>query len=138
MAIGELILAVSRVTDDEYASLVATFLAMTDEDFRCESCLVKFKKRPDGEKQGEYWRTSKGCYGATVMTPSGKWEKHHVLFPSCPGNFRDTRMGLWIDLWRGFNAGHLPFAGGLLDQPAKLMEAFKILDSLSAEKTKGV
>ena len=96
--------------------------------------MVKWKERPNYERESRFWRDQKGCFGKVKMTKTGTLEKHHVVFASCPGNYRHGSVTQWLDLWRGFKEGHLPFRGGLLDQPAKIMEAFQILDSLQAEK----
>ena len=124
----------SGVSEDEYAQIVGSWLALTDKEFNCQSCLAKYAKRPNASRDTAYWREMKGCEGPIKITKTGIMEKHHVQFMRCPGNFRTPQGVGWIMLWRSFDkTGALPYPGGVAEQPAKIMEIFSIIDSLRAE-----
>lgn len=110
----------------ETVQIISTFFSMADNNFNCASCL----KRHTKEKRD----TKKGC-NSPLSTPVAKYNDY-VTFYRCPGALRSGSMREVIDLHRQWEQGILPFEGGLLDQPAKFIEAMKLVDALKFEHQK--
>lgn len=74
---------------------------------------------------------NKGC--STVLEkPFSSWNDD-IKYKTCPVNFYDQSVVTYIDLFRQFDKGLLPFTGGLLEQPNKIMEIFNLIETLKAE-----
>lgn len=69
------------------------------------------------------------------MTPG--WEDRHLVnawVPQAAPSWAWGTISTWFDTRR---TGHLPHAGGTLDQDARLMDAFRILDNAMGEIERG-
>ena len=73
----------------------------------------------------------KGC-SVVKDSPVAKW-KDSILYKTCPVNFYNQRFVSYIDLFRHFDKGLLPFEGGLLEQPNKIMDVFNLIETLKIE-----
>jgi len=63
----------------------------------------------------------------------GKWNIDGWKFQRCP-NLMVTRESFeYIQAYNFYKNGFLPNAGGWLDQPAKLLDAFNIIDREAAK-----
>lgn len=113
--------------------LKATMRVLDDRRYICGECLKKFDGRADGEKLLETQRRLNGCYGDNRAEP---YIYDDISFLTCPGNVFDSDSIWLIELWREYQKGVLPFEGCLTQQPAKIIEAFSIIDIYNAKKIK--
>lgn len=73
----------------------------------------------------------KGC-STPINNPVAKY-KERILFYKCPANFYSPYVAELMGHARHLENGLLPYSGGLLDQPAKLVELLNLLNSLRIE-----
>jgi hypothetical protein len=124
--------AISGISFREWVEIKATLQSIEDDRFNCAKCLSRYDGRPDGEVMLAKVRANMGCQemkGAAIhKIPSG------LSFRTCVGNF--VRPGLYplISAHRRFQQGVMPYAGGLMDQPAKLIDLFGVIDTHQAER----
>jgi hypothetical protein len=64
--------------------------------------------------------------------------KYHeyLRYYKCPGSFRSSAAMELLHLHRLFELGQLPYEGGILEQPAKFIEAMRLIDGLKLEHQK--
>ena len=120
------ILNISSITNKEYVQLVSTYWYMCDENFNCFKCKKKYSLGVRDK--------NKACF-----TPREKEIVNYngsIKYFTCPSNNFNHSCVAIIDMHRLFQAGILPFTGGLSDQPAKIIEFFKIIDGLNSERQK--
>lgn len=119
----DLIRSFSALTEYETAKLIATFFSMNQAEFNCAACIKRHAKKHRDEKKGCNVRSSK---------PVGAYHEIYTFY-RCPGSMRDAGMVELIKQHRHWKLGVLPFEGGLLQQPAKYIEAMHLIDALEAE-----
>lgn len=126
-------LEISGVTDYDYALINATWLALTSDDFQCKKIESLYEKRSDAEIVIKMRRIQQGC---GVMSDSPKVEIGRIAYHSClcHESFQHPLMGCLITLQQNHERGLLPFIGGVMDQPAQVMEIINLLSSLQAER----
>lgn len=73
----------------------------------------------------------KGCF-SPIATPVAKW-KDRIYFYKCPSNYYSPYVAELSHHARHLENGLLPYSGGLLEQPAKLIELLNLLNSLRVE-----
>lgn len=60
--------------------------------------------------------------------------KDRVLeLDECPRKAVKPASWDWIRLWHLFQQGHLPYAGGIMEQPARFMDAMEVIGGEKAE-----
>lgn len=68
------------------------------------------------------------------MTPYSIDLGEATLAPrTCPRKLVSDASWDWLRLHRFFKQGVLPYAGGLLDQPYRFLEAMEVIDGAEAE-----
>lgn len=123
----------SGLNVNEWAQVRTTLFALDNREYQCAQCLHKHRGRPDEEAMLAASQESKAC--RTIRpTPFLNDAKREIFFSTCPGNFFFPEVIHWIDAYRRFEAGHLPFEGGYMDQPAKLIELFQVIGAHFEEK----
>lgn len=105
---------------------------MTNDSFKCESTESLLAKRKDAELAIKYERIRKGC---GVIKKEVKVEIDGINFHSClcHENFRHPLFNFYLQIHTNYKRGVLAFAGGLLDQPAHLMDIMSLLDKLESD-----
>lgn len=93
-----------------------------NERYQCSKCLIKADETIREKR--------KGCTGKY----SFKAESEGFTYTRCPGNFYNPAYGQLVDVYRMFRQGILANAGGLLDQPAKYVDAMNLLENLISQK----
>jgi len=73
----------------------------------------------------------KGCSGP-IANPVAKY-KDKIVFYKCPANYYSPYVAELANHARHLENGLLPYSGGLLEQPAKLIELLNLLNSLRLE-----
>lgn len=114
---------INNLSDSEALGIVSTYFALNDADYNCTKC----KKRISDTARD----LMKGCTTKNEK-PVGKWREEITYF-TCPVNFYRRDYAMYIDMFRHFESGVLPFNGGLLEQPSKIIEVFSLIESLKIE-----
>jgi len=105
-------------------------MAQENEGFQCEKCLNKLPGRKGRELALKQVQDINGCKGGKCFPVEG------VKFMACPGNFYSWDADLIIRLWWEKTKGTKIFDGNFVDIPAKLIQAFNVLDKMNAKKLK--
>jgi hypothetical protein len=82
-------------------------------------------------EQAHKYRESKGCFAPRPMVVHKIGDLH---FKSCIGNFFDYSVISLMDAHDKLDKGILPFEGSYMDQPAKVMDIFKIIHNHKQEQ----
>lgn len=77
-------------------------------------------------------RINKGCFGISDR------RLHHIdneiYFKTCIGNFFSSWVLHYLELFSRFSAGMLPFPGAISEQPSKVMEIFRVIETYRNQK----
>lgn len=115
---------------------MGTFHAMKHREFDCSACQSARPDIKDPEVRAtllERIKTQKGCRGGFS---SGYTMDRVVKLTTCPGNLFNFEAAGTVDVWVRYRNGVPPYATGSLEWPAKLVEAFGLLDRLETETKK--
>lgn len=97
-----------------------------DRQERLEAAHPELTKRRPWE-----WEARFGCQ---TETPTGNagffWEGKPL--PRCPRAMIEPWTWEYLSLYHLWRQGTLPFAGGVLDQPSRTMDAMRVIDSTLA------
>lgn len=101
---------------------------MDNQNFQCQYCLSRDEP---GSKAQRIRKTGKGC-----EQPQHRPVHLHkeLKFYRCPGNFYSVQGVYWVQVHSRFESGMMPYPGGLLEQPNKLMEIFEVIESYKRDK----
>ena len=102
----------------------------SDNKFSCSTCL----ESPKDPLLNKTKRERMHCFDL-------KQGKHHYKFLNleykwCIGNYYSEYAREIIDLYFAYEKGIMPYRGALTDQPAKAMEAFRIIEYYKSEYEK--
>lgn len=106
-------------------SLVSTFWSIYSPEWNCQKCIKKYSQSVRDSR--------KSC---SVKKPQPILNYRHINYFKCPSNWYNSGTARLLDMFRFFNSGVLPFEGGLLNQPAKLIDVFSLFDALIHEHQK--
>lgn len=115
--------AISGVTSEDFIELWSTLHVRQQKEFQCGQCLAT---RPEQLKAK---RASRACTGGatqtlfTLETPTGA----RISYRACIGNFYRDGWAYWLQMYRQYQGGLLPFPGTVSEQPAKVIEVFNII-----------
>jgi hypothetical protein len=115
--------ALSWLTWSEQAEVIATHFAVNNKNFRCSDC----KLRHSETKRNKF----KGCSGP-LDKPVAKY-KDQINFYKCPTNYYSSYVVELMPMARQLENGLLPYSGGLMDQPSKLIDLLSLINSLRLE-----
>lgn len=76
-------------------------------------------------------RQLKNCYGKPGPTIHNI--DNEVFFSKCIGNYYDNVVAGYLSANESFQKGVMPFGGSLFDQPAKIIEAFNVIESIKRD-----
>lgn len=105
--------------------------ALENDAFQCSKCLDRFPGRPE---MLEKVRIQQGCIDPKSYVVHKIDDE--IFYYRCPGNFFSRSVTSIMELWNSFQNGVLPFEGSLVDQPAKIMEIFGVLDRIKHDRMK--
>lgn len=117
---------ISSLTALEWIELKATLKAIEDKKYNCSECLKQYQGRKDRVEMLEKVRNSKGC--KTLQADYIHQIDDEIFFKGCIGNFFRIQMARYLEMARMYDKGVLPFAGSLGEQPAKIIEIFRIIE----------
>lgn len=100
---------------------------MSNPDFICNTCIGKYEDRP---QLLEKRKRTKGCEQHYAVPIHTIIQDNKVMrFTNCIGNYVSMSAVTFIEATRGFENGVMPFAGGYMEQPNKIMEIFRIIQA---------
>lgn len=114
----------SGVTESDYLELIAGFEILSAKKWNCEACV----RTTDAATR----KAVKGCEGGKQFTL--KQGDTAYTLDRCLGNYYRPAVSQWYRAFKLFEKGILPFAGPLMDQPAKVLDIFSVYESLEYEK----
>jgi hypothetical protein len=117
---------VSILDHDEMATMISTFMVIHDEKLKCSKCIKRLTQQVRDSRMG--------C--SVAATADVFHYKRTYFWDRCPANMWNGAYQELISSYRHFERGLLPFPGGLMDQPAKLIECFDLIESLILEDKK--
>lgn len=103
--------------------MIATHFAVTNKNFKCSDCKLKHSETKRNKL--------KGCSSA-LNNPVAKY-KDQINFYKCPSNYYSNYVVEIMPMARHLENGLLPYSGGLMDQPSKLIELLNLINSLRLE-----
>lgn len=74
---------------------------------------------------------------ANHRAPYPKWRIGDETFQTCPRFLVTEESAQMLRLYGHYDAGHLPFPGGILDQPAAFVEAVEIIRRAVQDDSEG-
>lgn len=93
-----------------------------NQSFQCGLCVLKM-----GESARE---SRKNCTGKNKRVR----KLDEISYSKCPGNFYNVGYALLLDVHKNFRKGVMAYPGGLLDQPAKFIEAMNLIENIVSAK----
>lgn len=123
----------SSLSEYDYALIKATWLNLTDDNFKCKQAEEKLGKRKDADVVIEYRRIEKGC-GKLHDSPKVEIDGFAYHSCLCHDNFQHPNITDFLNMYEDYNKGHLPDVGGSLDQSAKNMEIISLVQGLYQEQ----
>ena len=122
--------AINSITTYDYISLITTFEIIYDgtRSFNCNHCINHLAKKTPAIL------TARACKEVrdSEVIPIVKKGSYRISYWSFVWNFYNYTAEYLISLFHNFKNGHLPEAGGLYDQPAKLVEIFDLMYSMES------
>ena len=121
----------STVSPVDVLEIQATWAVIHSPELQCRLCKEKTPSQEARDKR-------KGCAieATRVIGALGQGDRHSTTFEltRCPANFWDGFAQEFISIYRLFERGVLPFSGGVMDQPAKLIQAMAIIEGLDLKE----
>ena len=71
-----------------------------------------------------------GCFDYTSRT----YQLEDFKFYSCIGNFQDTSVRYYWELFQKYQQNMLPYKGSLQEQPNKIIEIFNFIEGILKRK----
>lgn len=106
--------------------LRSTLESKHEKIFNCGACVSQF----GGEARNLARRKHKGCFDTVTRVH----KLDNLIYYSCIGNYTHSSVDYLIELYLNFQRGVMPFAGGIQEQPNKIIEIFQIIEQVNAEK----
>ena len=106
---------------------------MTSKSFQCESRVEKFIR--DWMSQGRDYPPEERL--APLIERCNNPQEYtfgKVTYRKCLCKFKHPEFGFYMTLYSGYKGGMLPVEGGMIDQPAKLIEAIQYIQGLDNER----
>jgi len=72
----------------------------------------------------------KGC----ISTPRTNYKVEGFKINKCLGNFTSREVYSYFEMFKVYERGIMPFEGSMMDQPAKLIDLFNMIEQLKLEK----
>lgn len=125
-------MGLSEVSLSDFALINATWLNNTNDKFKCKSIYELFGKRKDAELIIKTKKLEKGC---EKIHDRVKVEIDGIGYRSClcHESFQHPYFNMFLNLSDNYEKGVLPFSGGILEQPAQIVEILNFIAKLKQE-----
>lgn len=111
--------------------LVSSVEAYTEKMFNCYSCLHQYDHHPNKDRMLADRQRLQAC---KEPRPNPKFQIEQVKYFKCPGNFYEPSMAYLMEGYEKYKQGVMPYPGSFYDQPAKIIEIYKLIDALLVDK----
>lgn len=120
------------MTCADYALINATWTHLTDKNFQCQKIYDLYKKRKDWELVTKLEKAKRGC---GTIKDTVKIEMDGIAYHSClcHPNFQHPLFNTLLVLSEKYEKGILPYSGGVMDQPAQVIEMLSLISKLKQE-----
>lgn len=122
---------ISSIQWHEFVEIKATLHALDNRQFICGECKMKYMGKGYKEDQQLKYQESKGCFKLS----------HRVLhrikdlsFKKCIGNYFSYQAVSLLEAFESYEKGIMPYPGSYMDQPHKIIDAFRIISAYRTEK----
>lgn len=116
---------VSTLTLLDQIYLISTVNYVHNRELQCSYCLEKYKK--------EHRDNIKGC---TIEKNLRMKIMDIVEYRKCPSNWFNRGYLSLLEAYRQYESGNLPYSGGILEQPARIIELFNFIATIETERKK--
>lgn len=103
-------------------TLTANYYYLAEDHFKCSEREKRIAKTHGKEKARQIMESHSECKPGPRFTIDG------INFHKCVCQFRNGRLGFYLDLLDKQEKGILPFKGSYFDQPSKVIEIMNRLD----------
>ena len=128
----------NNISTYEYIKIVSTVEAILDKRFNCFNCQNMYSEKQDYEKRRETYiqHTRKKREGQSCFSINKRciYQLENIKYYTCVGNFYDKSVCCLYEMFILYEKGVLPYAGALVDQPAKIIEIFQLIGGLRSSK----
>ena len=122
------------MTDYEYVMLYSTVEAMHEKNWNCYDCKKQFDHIPKPELRKEHLTKARQIKGCFTFEHAKEYGLENIAYRTCIGNFFDKSVVELVEMFNKYDQGVLPFEGPMADQPSKVIEVFKMIDSIRGKK----
>lgn len=122
----------SGVSNYDWLLLNISWISLTDESFQCSKIEGMLAKRKDAELVIKMRRIEKGC-GVISDSVRAEVDGYNIYTCLCHTSLKHPQIGQLIGLEQMFRKGVLPFSGGMLEQPAQVMDLMNLMTRLRDE-----
>lgn len=98
-----------------------------NDHFKCDEKLKRLEKRVGNEKALQIMSKENGCNN---IKEEHRYEIDGIRYHKCLCGFRNNKLSFYLDISEKIDKGILPFKGSYLDQPSKIIEIIKRVDSI--------
>lgn len=116
------IIRLNTLTEFETLQVTASIWSIFDEKWNCYKCMTS--------RHFEAYKKVKGC----VSTPKTNYQVEGFKINKCLGNFTSREVYSYFEMFKMYERGIMPFGGAMVDQPAKVIDLFNMIEQLKAEK----
>ena len=126
-----LVTEANTISNEEFIEIITTFEILSDKSqtYNCYNCVNKLAKKAKNIFNA---RHCKDLYEKETNFIDAK--DYRISFNTCVGNFNSPAVSEMIVIMQNFKEGVMPYPGGLMDQPAKLVEILNLLYSLESKQ----
>lgn len=119
----------------EYIKIVSSWNYHTNhKQFNCKEQVEKMKNQPNSQQRILGFKERNGCDNKISKTPRQVYR--NLNFHSCFCNHLDNSFNHYLDIHENYSKGYLPFTGGFLEQPNKVIEIINLISVLKYELEK--
>ena len=117
----------NQITNTDYVFIVSTIEGFTEKQFNCVECNKRYRKHPNKELMDEKLRKKMAC---TEIKGKARFQIDQVKYYTCPGNFYSFSVASLMEGYHNYKMGVLPYPGSFFEQPAKVIDIYKMIDAL--------
>ena len=120
-----------NLTSIDYVRIVSTVEGFFEKKFNCVECRKRYDRHPDPEKMWESWKARMSCYD---IKEKPKFQLDQIRYYTCPGNFFSFSVASLMEGYHNYKLGVMPYKGSFFEQPAKIIEVYKMIEAIIEEK----
>jgi len=123
---------ISTVSSEEYVYLVSSLYILDEKKFQCGECQNQYRNHQKADEMTKGVMQSKFC-----VVPSDRHIHNidgRIWFKKCIGNYFLQSTSFYLELFKQYENGVMPYCGALVDQPNKIIEIFRVIGQYRNEK----